>query len=129
MACTKDKFIINKNVVNEFLLTIKQDGTTLPLAIDPSDTFTLKLLKLSDNSLIATVTLVEDINVGVIEVIDATSGKLTVKLYQALTNTLESRLGDRADNYYENPVYRIVIECSTVGNGNFLAKIPLVYVR
>lgn len=37
MACSTNKFIINKGIDNEFLVTIKQTGTTLPMEIVTDD--------------------------------------------------------------------------------------------
>ena len=52
------KFIITKGVSNEFIITIKQNGTTLPMAIEPTDTFNAKLLSIKDGSVVAILLLV-----------------------------------------------------------------------
>ena len=46
MACTTDKFIINRQMLNEFIITIKQNDSTLPMTIEDTDTFELSLFKL-----------------------------------------------------------------------------------
>jgi hypothetical protein len=44
------------------------------------------------------------------------------------TEEMASEKGEKADRYYAKPTYKLVIECVTQNNGNFIAKVPLVYV-
>ena len=122
------KFVINKGLVNEFIITIKQNNETLPMVIDPSDVFEVILYRLSDDSEVGRVSLVENTN-GVIEIYDAPNGQILIKLYDALCNTLVSEKGTKADRYYLKPAYRLSIEASTLNNGNFVAKLREVYVE
>lgn len=121
MSCDSqvNKFTITKGMDNSFLFTVKADGTTLPIAIDPSDTFTAKLRKLQDSTVVLSKAL---------EVVDAPSGKVELTITSAETALLTSLLGAKEDRYYAMPVYSLVIECSTVVNGDFLAKVRHVYV-
>lgn len=128
MSALSNKFVINKNLVNEFILTIKQNNETLPMVIDSSDTFEAILYKLSDESEVGRVSLVENTN-GVIEIYDASNGQILIKLYDALYNTLVSERGTKADRYYLRPTYRLSIEANTLNNGNFVAKLREVYVE
>ena len=128
MSALSNKFVINKNLVNEFILTIKQNNETLPMVIDSSDTFEAILYKLSDESEVGRVSLVENTN-GVIEIYDASNGQILIKLYDALCNTLVSERGTKADRYYLRPTYRLSIEANTLNNGNFVAKLREVYVE
>ena len=128
MSALSNKFVINKNLVNEFILTIKQNNETLPMVIDSSDTFEAILYKLSDESEVGRVSLVENTN-GVIEIYDAPNGQILIKLYDALYNTLVSERGTKADRYYLRPTYRLSIEANTLNNGNFVAKLREVYVE
>lgn len=129
MACTNtDRFVINKGLSNEFILTIKQNDSTLPMVIDPSDTFILKIFNIETNELIATITQTDSLE-GIITTHEASTGKINVVLKAALTDTLESTRGSKADRYYLSPTYRISIDSSTEANGNFVAKIPFVYVE
>ena len=41
------KFVLTQGSTNEYFITIKQNDSTLPMVIDPTDTFTLKLYELS----------------------------------------------------------------------------------
>ena len=128
MSALSNKFVINKNLVNEFILTIKQNNETLPMVIDSSDTFEAILYKLSDESEVGRVSLVENTN-GVIEIYDDSNGQILIKLYDALCNTLVSERGTKADRYYLRPTYRLSIEANTLNNGNFVAKLREVYVE
>ena len=122
------KFVITKGIANEYYITIKQDDSTLPMVIKPTDTFEVKLFKLSDSSLVATIGMTSGVN-GQISVYDANNGKLKIVLSDALVTSLTMERGDRADYYYSKPIYRLVIDASTVNNGDFIATIDKVYVR
>ena len=128
MACTNDKFVINKGLTNEFTFTIKQNGSTLPMTIEASDTFEATLYKLEDNSVVGTVDMTDGAN-GQLSVYDSANGQIMLVLKDALVSTLELERGSKADRYYAKPMYRVAIECKTVNNGNFIAKIDNVYVR
>lgn len=117
------KFVINKGMSNEFIITIKKNDTIMPLVIDPTDTFKLYLYKLKDNSLTTTL----ELGTG-IEVYDDANGQIKIVMNQTLVDSLVIDRGDRADYYYEKPMYRIAIECNTVDNGKFVAKVNKVYV-
>ena len=114
------KFVITKGTSNEFIITIKQNGTTLPMAIEPTDTFVAKLLSIKDGSEVATFTT---------NVINAQNGKIKLVLGSDVVGTLQIEKGDRADYYYSKPLYKLVIDCDTVNNGKFVAKVHKVYVE
>ena len=114
------KFIITKGASNEFIITIKQNGTTLPMAIEPTDTFVAKLLGIKDGSEVATFTT---------NVINAQNGKIRLILDSDTVDSLNIERGERADYYYSKPLYKLVIDCDTVNNGKFVAKVHKVYVE
>lgn len=120
MACNSNKFILNKGMDNEFILTIKQTGTTLPMQIDAGDTFIAYLYELEGNTIAMTVTPTVD---------DADSGKLKLELSSVEVDALLQERGAKVDKYYLKPVYRLAIDCDTLNNGKFVAKIPEVYVE
>ena len=122
------KFVITKGIANEYYITIKQDDSTLPMVIKPTDTFEVKIFKLEDSALVATIGMVAGTD-GQISVYDAANGKLKIVLSDALVTALVMERGDRADYYYSKPIYRLVIDASTVNNGDFIATIDKVYVR
>ena len=122
MACTTNKFIINKGMSNEFILTIKQNDSTLPMLITDTDTFTLKMYKLEDSSEVTGLD-------NVISVYDANNGQIKITLDSAIVSGLVGEKGGKEDRYYLRPTYRIAIDCNTINNGAFVAKIPLVYVE
>ena len=122
------KFVITKGIANEYYITIKQDDSTLPMVIEPTDTFEVKIFKLEDSALIATIGMIAGTD-GQISVYDAANGKLKIVLSDALVTALVMERGDRADYYYSKPMYRLVIDASTANNGDFIATIDKVYVR
>ena len=122
------KFVITKGIANEYYITIKQDDSTLPMVIEPTDTFEVKIFKLEDSALVATIGMIAGTD-GQISVYDAANGKLKIVLSDALVTALVMERGDRADYYYSKPIYRLVIDASTVNNGDFIATIDKVYVR
>ena len=122
------KFVITKGIANEYYITIKQDDSTLPMVIKPTDTFEVKIFKLNDSALVATIGMTAGAD-GQISVYDDANGKLKIVLSDALVTALVMERGDRADYYYSKPIYRLVIDASTVNNGDFIATIDKVYVR
>jgi hypothetical protein len=116
-----DKFVLNKGTSNEFILTIKQNNSTLPMLITDTDTFSLKLYNLETNSQIQGTE-------SVVTVHDMNNGQIKLVFPDALVESLISERGKKEDRYYLKPTYRIVIDCDTTNNGKFVAKIPLVYV-
>lgn len=122
------KFVITKGIANEYYITIKQDDSTLPMVIKPTDTFEVKIFKLKDSALVATIGMIAGTD-GQVSVYDDANGKLKIVLSDALVTALAMERGDRADYYYSKPIYRLVIDASTVNNGDFIATIDKVYVR
>ena len=122
------KFVITKGIANEYYITIKQDDSTLPMVIEPTDTFEVKIFKLKDSALVATIGMIAGTD-GQISVYDDANGKLKIVLSDALVTALVMERGDRADYYYSKPIYRLVIDASTANNGDFIATIDKVYVR
>ena len=84
------------------------------------DSFYATLIKLSDD----TVALAKAMTIE-----SAINGKIKLLITAAEANALVSEKGDSVDLYYTRPTYRLVIDCDTVNNGKFLAKIPFVYVE
>ena len=122
MSCNTSDFVITKGLDNEFIFTIKQTGSSLPMEIvtdvDP-DTFTAKLVRLEDQVEVLEIELV---------VTSALSGRVKLLIPAASTVGLESKRGDEIDGYYLKPAYKLVIDCDTQNNGKFIAKICEVYV-
>ena len=114
------KFVITKGIDNEFIITIKQNGTTLPMEIQGTDTFEAKLVSISDGAEVATLTT---------NVVNAQNGKIKLVLSESQVDGLNMERGDRADYFYSKPLYRLIIDCDTINNGKFLAKVQKVYVE
>lgn len=119
MACLTDKFVINKSLLNEYTLTIKQQDSTLPMVLTDLDVFEAHLFDLDTNaesSAVLTVTPLTPYDDG------------KIKLVITNVDALKSERGAKVDRYYLKPTYRLAIECTTTNNGNFVAKVDTVYV-
>ena len=119
-VCSLTRFTITRGVDNEFFFTVKANNSLLPMVIEPSDTFQVKLVRLDDNTTV-------DIDRS-LEVIDAADGKLRFLVTEAETMSLLSERGQKEDRYYLKPVYRLLLEAATVNNGSFIAQLGKVYV-
>lgn len=125
-TCLDNKFVITRGVDNNFVFTIKQDGTTLPMELKSTDTFTVSLVLLGTgqtgqtDQTVLTKVATKDVNL--------LSGRIHIVVTKAETDALVVDKGTKVDRYYLRPSYKLVIECVTVNNGNFIAKIPEVYV-
>ena len=114
------KFVINKNIDNEFVFQIKQNGSIEGMEIEPTDTFVFSLKEPKEGTVKFTVSAT---------VVDALNGKIKVVIPQTTANSLIREVGDRADNYYIKPIYSATIVADTVNNGKFVAKLAKVYVE
>lgn len=93
----------------------------IKLTLDSTvDTFEAYLIKASDDSTVLTKSLTIE---------NTRSGKIKLSITDAEAATLESSKGDAVDRYYLRPTYRLMIDCNTVNNGAFIAKVPEVYVE
>lgn len=117
--CSVNRFSIIKGMDNTFTFRIKQTGTTLPMEIVSSDTFTAKLASLDG----------EHEQVVDLVVADMLNGQLKLTIPADDTLDLIEDKGEKVDLYYSRPTYRLLIDCKTENNGDFIAKIPLVYVE
>lgn len=121
MSCDVARFTITKGMDNTFIFTIKANGSTLPMEIQGTDTFKASLILLGATD-----------NVAVIEknltVINAMGGRLSLVITAAESLALISDKGSKTDRYYIRPTYKLLIDCNTVNNGAFIAKVAEVYV-
>lgn len=124
MSCNKqpDRFTITRGVENIFTFTIKGNNTTLPITLTPTDTFTVELRNLSDGE------VVPDVTFTVAKLTPAESGRVSVSISAADTDKLTTNRGPEEDRYYSKPNYSLILNCKTEANGNFIAKVPYVYV-
>ncbi len=119
-VCSLTRFTITRGVDNEFFFTVKANNSLLPMVIEPSDTFQVKLVRLDDNT-------TADID-RPLEVVDAINGKLRFLVTEAESMSLLSERGQKEDRYYLKPVYKLLLEATTVNNGSFIAQLGKVYV-
>lgn len=104
---------------NNFVFTIKADGSTLPMEIVVGDTFTASLVTLSSGTIVLTKSLVVE---------DMLNGKVSLLITSAETSSLVTDKGTKTDRYYLRPTYKLLIDCSTTNNGDFIARVSEVYV-
>ena len=130
MATAKSvsNFTINKGLTNEFILTIKQNDTLLPMIIEPTDTFRLMLINLDTDQIESTIDMDNSNPDGYIDVYDDANGQIRINMTTTLTSRLEKERGPKEDRYYLKPTYRIAIECNTANNGNFVIKLKNISV-
>lgn len=114
------KFVINRGMENEFIITIKQTGTTLPMEISGTDMFECRLLNKSDGTVVTELP---------VSIENAQNGKIKIVVSEMIANGLKWEFGEKPDGYYPKAGYKLFIDCNTVNNGKFVAKINKVYVE
>lgn len=121
MSCSNSvtKFVITKGFSNEFIFTIKADGSTSPITIQSSDSFTAVIRLLSTGAVAATIPMT---------VASASEGKVRLVVSSGIAASLISSKGAEEDRYYNKPTYSLVLDCNTSAKGRFLARVPYVYV-
>lgn len=124
MSNLEDKFVIDKDFDNQYVLTIKKSASTLPITIGDTDTFEFRLYPLVGGEATVTLDLAEGVTVT-----DADNGKIQIDIPQTTAATLTTEVGDKADRYYIRPTYRGAVKCVTAADGEFVAYIGEVYVR
>ena len=128
MATAVKNFTINRGLKNEFIMTIKQNDSLLPMIIEYSDTFKLTMFN-RDTEAVEAILDMDDTKVdGYISIHNDANGQIKIVMNPALTSKLEKERGPKEDRYYIKPTYRIAIECDTLNNGNFVAKLENVYI-
>ena len=125
MATDSNKFVINKGMNNEFIITIKQNDSTLPMVIELTDTFMVNFYNLETQKIEVSASIAD----GNVTVYDDANGQILISLAEDDVSTMISERGDKVDKYYLRPTYRMAIDCNTANNGNFVAKIASVYVE
>ena len=125
MAIDSNRFVINKGMDNEFIITIKQNDSTLPMVIELTDTFTVNFYNLETQKIEVSASTAD----GKVTVYDDANGQILIALSEDEVSAMVSERGDKVDKYYLKPTYRMVIDCNTANNGNFTAKINSVYVQ
>ena len=122
MGCDVAKFTITKGVDNTFVFTIKADGSTLPIDV-ATGTFTATLVNLSTQANVIGLT-----DVTLSKLAPTTNGKVSLVITSAQSDSLVGERGSKADRYYTKPTYKLVITCDGTENGDFIAKVPEIYV-
>lgn len=127
MSILSNKFVITKGIANDFIITIKQNGSTLPMVITANDEFECVVTNIDTDAEVFRISEVSNSN-GVITILSMPNGKINLSFTTAAVNSLIKNRGPKEDRYYVKPTYKISLNCNTTNNGNFVAKIPEVYV-
>lgn len=114
------RFVINKGVDNEFTFNIKETGRLTAMPIVSGDTFVARLIRLRDDVVVLTKSLV---------VLEAINGRVLLVITNQEASQLESDKANKEDWFYLKPVYRLQLDCKTMINGEFSANVGKVYVR
>lgn len=126
MSCDTAKFNITKGLDNTFVFTIKANNSTLPMELVATDTFVADLVPLDP---LDTTTGLSNVSLDLPSSDTAyPTGKVTLTIPSAATTNLVSDKGTKTDRYYLRPTYKLIINCSTANNGDFIAKVPEIYV-
>ena len=128
MASSVKNFTINRGLKNEFTITIKQNDSMLPMVITNTDTFKLTMFNKDTDAIESVLDMDNSKADGYIAIHNNANGQIKIVMNPALSSKLEKERGPKEDRYYLKPTYRLSIECNTLNNGNFVAKIENVYV-
>lgn len=119
MATITD-FTIIKGKALEFFITIKEDGTTVPLELDVSDTFTFSLVdKKYGTKYITDKTMT---------ISDALNGEISGVITAIESATLPTKKANAEDYFIPRPNLRLVVHGDTLSQGEMTALIEDVYV-
>ena len=126
---TSKKITIVKNSTEELssIPTININ-ITASIANSYNDTFKLYLIDLETEQIESTIDMDDTKSDGYISVHSAVNGQIKIVMNPSLTSRLKKERGPKEDRYYLRPTYRIAIECDTLNNGNFVAKLENVYI-
>lgn len=113
-------FTIIKGKECQFDINVKENGTTLPLALDPSDNFTF--------SLVDKKTSVKYIDNKPMIITDAINGKVAGLISSSESGSLPSKKSSIEDGAISRPNLRLVVSGTTLAQGDMTAIIENVYV-
>ena len=122
MSCyLKDtsRFIVVKGLDNTFVFTIKGNGTTLPLEIQPNDSFMAHFRDKESGNIILSKEM---------DVVSASEGKVTLLVDSNETYMFDGVKGGKVDRFYLKPNYSLLLECDTQQDGKFIARVEDVYI-
>ncbi len=113
-------FSITKSKALEFIIVIKENGTTLPLELNPTDAFTFSLVdKKYNTKYIADKPMV---------ITDALNGEVTGNITAIESSTLPSKRASAEDYFVPRPNLRVVVQGNTATQGEMVATIENVSV-
>lgn len=117
---TVTTFTIIKGKAVSFEINIKENGTTTPLVLQPTDTFTFSLVDKKTN--------VKYIDNKVMTLVDLANGKVGGELTALETTALPLKLSSSEDGYIPRAGIRLVVYGTTTAQGDMSATIENIYV-
>ena len=118
---TKTDFTIIKGKATDFSITIKQNGTTTPLLLTATDTFTYSLIDKKTSAKYAT-----DVPMTVLQ--PYSNGEVKGTVTSIVSAALPIKKSAAEDGFIPRPNLRLVINGNTVNQGAMTATIDNVYV-
>lgn len=119
MATVTD-FIVIKGKALEFAIIIKENGTTLPLVLNPADTFTFTLVDKRTSQ--------KYVDSKAMTITDALSGEVTGVISAGESATLPVKKASAEDGYMPRANLRLVVHGNTAAQGEMTAYIENVFV-
>lgn len=119
MATSTD-FTVIKGKALEFAIIVKENGTTLPLVLDPADTFSF--------SLVDKKTGMKYITDKAMTITDALNGEVAGIISAEESATLPTKKAASEDYFIPRPNLRMVVYGNTLAQGEMTAFIEDVYV-
>lgn len=117
---TTTSFDIIKGKALEFVIIVKENGTTLPLVLNVADTFTF--------SIVDKKTGVKYITDKAMTITSAPNGEVTGVITALESATLPLKKGSAEDGFMPRSGLRLAVYGSTVAQGGMTAFIEDVYV-
>jgi len=114
------EFTIIQGKALDFIIQVKENGTTMPLALNTADTFTF--------SLVDKKTMVKYISNKAMLITDAINGEVMGIISAVESTSLPIKRSMAEDGYLARPNMRLVVSGTTLLQGEMTAIIEDVYV-
>lgn len=117
---TVTEFTIIQGKQLEFTIIVKENGTTMPLVLDPADTFTFSLVNKKTNE--------KYVDSKAMTITSALNGEVTGIISATESATLPLKRASAEDNFIPRPNIRMVVHGNTLTQGEMTAYIEDIYV-
>lgn len=117
---TVTQFTIIKGNALTFYIIVKENGTIVPLVLDPADTFSYSLVDKKTS-----IKYIEDV---AMTIVDVQEGKIKGIITALVSNTLPVKVSSAEDGYIPRAGVRMIVNGNTLNQGPFVASIEDVYI-